>query len=187
MWASPSYVDKYAWILLYTRSIIYPHPTKAICSDPPLIFMENTYHNISYLFWQVSSSHSQAYSPEYLFFSVWSSTTTWGWRYDACMWTNSPQIWQSRHVICLGIDSIKLFEPQYLTIRVSVSTCYWPICSPTELGTRIWTARFLWANSLLPRHKHPTFTWTQYWGWILHLHSYPQSQNFWASHRLLQD
>src|ERR1700678_2593747 len=81
---SSSYVDKYACLLLYTRSIIYPHPTKAIRSDPPLIPVENTYRNISHWFRQVSSSHSQAYSQEYLFCSVRLSTTTWGWRYDAC-------------------------------------------------------------------------------------------------------
>src|ERR1700679_4247466 len=62
---SPSYVHKYACLLLYTRSIIYPHPTKAIRSDPPLIPVENTYRNISHSFQQVSSSHSQAYSQEY--------------------------------------------------------------------------------------------------------------------------
>jgi len=184
---SPSYVDEYACLLLYTRSIIYPHPTKAIHNDPPLIPVENTYHDISHLFWQVSSSHSQAYPPEHPFCSVWLSTTTWGWRYNACTWTNYPQIWQSRHVICLGIDSIKLFEPQYLTIHVSVSTCYWLICLPMKLDTRIWTARFLWANPPLPHCKHPSLTWTQYWGWILHLCSYPWSQNFQASHRSLQD
>ena len=188
MWASPLCVDKYACLLLCTRSIIYPHPTKAICSDPPLIFMENAYCNISYSFWQVSSSHSQAYSPEYLFFSVRLSTTTWGWRYDACTWTNSPQIWQSRHVICPGIDSIKLFEPQYLTICVSVSTCYWLIHMLTNgIRPQNLNCKISLANSPLPHHKHPTFTWTQYWGWILHLCSYPRSQNFQASHRSLQN
>ena len=44
---SLSYVDKYACLLLFTRSIIYPHPTKAIRSDPPLILVENTYRNIA--------------------------------------------------------------------------------------------------------------------------------------------
>ena len=85
MWASPLYVDKYACLLLYTRSIIYPHPTKAICGDPPLIFMENAYRNISYLFWQVSSSHSQAYSPEYLFFQYgWAQQLGGGDMMHAC-------------------------------------------------------------------------------------------------------
>lgn len=184
---SPSYVDEYACLLLCIRSIIYPHPTKAIHSDPPLISVENTYCDISHSFWQVSSSHSQAYSAEHPFYSVRSSTTTWGWRYDACTWTNSPQIWQLRHVICLGTDSIRLFEPQYLTICVLVSTCYWPICSPTKSDTRIWTARLLWANPSLSHRKHPSLTWTRYWGWILHIRSYPRSQNFRASHRSLQD
>ena len=150
----PSYVDKYACLLWCTRSIIYSHPTKAI-HNPPLILVEDTYHDISHSFWQTGSNHSQAYAPENLFCSIWSSKTTWGWRYDARMRTNSPQIWQLRHVLCLGMESIQLFGPPYLTILVSVSTCYWPICSPTISNTRIWTARFLWANPLLPCCKHP--------------------------------
>ena len=75
---SPSYVDKYACLLLCTRSIIYPHPTKAI-HNPPLILVEDTYHDISHSFWQASSNHLQAYFPENSFRSIWLSTTTWGW------------------------------------------------------------------------------------------------------------
>ena len=86
------------------RSINRTYTTKAICNNPPHLFVEDTYSNPSHSLWQTHIYHSQAHTQGHSNHAIWSSLPTWGWGYYAHSWTYSPQIWQSRHVICPGMS-----------------------------------------------------------------------------------